>query len=89
MRFANAKSTARCLAREVWALFTFLAALFSVTFPAVMSAEKPFSLNDTPGKLPKDAVPTDYSIRIVPNIDRFTFAGTETMKLVSSSLKLS
>jgi aminopeptidase N len=85
MRFANAKSTARCLAREVWALFTFLAALFSVTFPAVMSAEKLFSLNDTPGKLPKDAVPTDYSIRIVPNIDRFTFAGTETMKLSARS----
>jgi aminopeptidase N len=81
MRFANAKSTARYLAREVWALFTFLAALFSVTFPAVMSAEKPFSLNDTPGKLPKDVIPTDYSIRIVPNIDRFTFAGTETVKL--------
>jgi aminopeptidase N len=81
MRFANAKSTARCLAREVWALFTFLAALFSVTFPAVMSAEKPFSLNDTPGKLPKDVVPTDYSIRVVPNISQLTFTGTETVKV--------
>jgi aminopeptidase N len=81
MRFANAKSTTRCVAPEIRALFPFLAALFSVTFPAVMSAEKPFSFKDTPGKLPKEVVPTDYSVRIVPNIDKRTFAGTETVKL--------
>ena len=86
MRFANAKSTTRCLAREIRALFPFLAALFSVTFPAVMSAEKPFSFKDTPGKLPKEVVPTDYSVHIVPNIDKRTFAGTETVKLQVRSL---
>jgi len=63
------------------ALFPFLAALFSVTFPVTMTAEKPFSFKDTPGKLPKEVVPTDYSIRIVPNIDAFTFTGAETVKL--------
>jgi len=68
------------------ALFPFLAALFSVTFPAVMSAEKPFSFKDTPGKLPKEVVPTDYSVHIVPNIDKRTFAGTETVKLQVRSL---
>jgi aminopeptidase N len=62
-------------------LFSFLPALFSLTFPVVMSAEKPFSFNDTPGKLPKEVVPTDYSIRIVPNIDKFTFTGAETVKV--------
>ncbi|HVD94898.1 MAG TPA: M1 family metallopeptidase [Candidatus Limnocylindria bacterium] len=46
-----------------------------------MSAEKPFSFNETPGKLPKSVVPVEYSIRIVPNIDKFTFSGTETVKL--------
>ena len=46
-----------------------------------MTAEKPFSFNDTPGKLPKEVVPTDYSIRIVPNIEKLTFSGTETVKL--------
>ncbi len=57
-----------------------------------MIAEKPFSFKDTPGKLPKEVVPTDYSIRIVPNIDKsvsrtdssrgeLTFTGTETVKL--------
>jgi aminopeptidase N len=59
----------------------FLAALLSVTFPAAMSAEKPFSFNETPGKLPKEVVPVEYSIRMVPNIDRLVFTGMETVKL--------
>jgi aminopeptidase N len=61
--------------------FPFLAALFFVIFPVTMTAEKPFSFKDTPGKLPKEVVPTDYSIRIIPNIDAFTFTGAETVKL--------
>jgi aminopeptidase N len=66
----------------------FLAALLSVTFPAVMSAEKPFSFNETPGKLPKEVVPVEYAIRIVPNIDRLVFTGMETVKLsVRSSVR--
>ena len=66
----------------------FLAGLLSVTFPAIMSAEKPFSFNETPGKLPKEVVPVEYSIRIVPNIDRFAFTGMETVKLsVRSSVR--
>ncbi len=69
------------LMREMRPLFPFLAAVLSITFPAIMSAEKPFSFKDTPGKLPKEVVPTDYSIRIVPNIDALKFSGTETVKL--------
>ena len=46
-----------------------------------MSAEEPFQFETTPGKLPKQIVPTDYAIRIVPNIDQRTFTGTETVKL--------
>ena len=69
------------LMREMRPLFPFLAAVLSITFPAIMSAEKPFSFKDTPGKLPKEVVPTDYSIRIVPNIDALEFSGTETVKL--------
>src|SRR5437870_2116465 len=69
------------LMREMRPLFPFLAAVLSITFPAIMSAEKPFSFKDTPGKLPKEVVPTDYSIRIVPNIDALKFNGTETVKL--------
>jgi len=71
----------RCLDPPMRALFPFLAALFFVIFPVTMTAEKPFSFKDTPGKLPKEVVPTDYSIRIIPNIDTFTFTGAETVKL--------
>jgi aminopeptidase N len=61
--------------------FLLLVSLFAIIFPAAMTAEKPFSFKDTPGKLPKEVVPTDYSIRIVPNIEKLTFSGTETVKL--------
>src|SRR5215470_12724093 len=47
----------------------------------VGAVEKPFNFNETPGKLPKEVVPTDYAIRIVPNLDQFTFAGSETVKV--------
>jgi aminopeptidase N len=46
-----------------------------------MRAEKPFNFEKTPGKLPKQVVPTEYSIRVVPDIEKLTFAGTETVKL--------
>jgi len=46
-----------------------------------MKAEKPFDFAATPGRLPKQVVPTDYAIRIVPNIETLTFTGTETVKL--------
>ena len=61
-------------------LLLFLVAEFSIMSSALAS-EKPFSFKDTPGKLPKDVVPTDYSVRVVPDIDKLTFAGTETVKL--------
>lgn len=57
-----------------------LMAEFSIMSSALAS-EKPFSFKDTPGKLPKDVVPIDYTVRIVPDIDKLTFAGTETVKL--------
>jgi aminopeptidase N len=53
----------------------------SFTFTNKLNAEKPFSFENTPGKLPKQVVPVDYSIRIVPNIDKLTFTGAETVKL--------
>ena len=62
------------------ALFILLATEFLIVSSATAS-EKPFSFKDTPGKLPKEVVPTDYSVRIVPDINKFTFAGTETVKL--------
>src|SRR6476661_309867 len=47
----------------------------------IAAVEKPFNFNETPGKLPKEVIPTEYAIRIVPNLDNFTFAGNESVKL--------
>jgi len=63
----------------------FFLCLFSTLFANSMSAEKPFAFATTPGKLPKEVVPTGYSIRIVPDIDKLTFSGTETVKLSAHS----
>ncbi len=50
-------------------------------FCASMNAEKPFKFENTPGKLPKNVVPLEYAVRIVPDIAKLTFTGTETIKL--------
>src|SRR5437667_7127233 len=57
--------------------------LFAIllTFAASMKAAKPFDCATTPANLPKQVVTTDYAIRIVPNIEKLTFTGTETVKL--------
>src|ERR1700704_4234613 len=59
----------------------FLARIGLTIFSDLMSAEKPFDFATTPGKLPKEVVPTEYSVRIVPNIDKLTFTGTATVKI--------
>src|SRR5881398_2545692 len=59
-----------------------LAVLISFLISSLVGAvEKPFNFNETPGKLPKEVVPTAYAIRIIPNLDNFTFAGSESVKL--------
>src|SRR5947209_3622862 len=54
-----------------------------MTCANTMSGEKPFEFGATPGKLSKQVRPTDYSIRIVPNIDARTFDGSEVVKFES------
>ena len=41
----------------------------------------PFSLDTAPGRLPKDVVPLDYTIAIVPDLEAKTFTGTERVTL--------
>ncbi|HWN64502.1 MAG TPA: M1 family metallopeptidase [Candidatus Binatus sp.] len=55
--------------------------LLSIILPATVTGEKPFNFESTPGKLPKQVVPTEYSIRITPDIERLMFTGSETVKL--------
>ncbi len=60
----------------------YLVAIFLFTFllPS-MRAESKFDFASTPGKLPKDVRPTEYAIRIVPDLDQLTFTGSEKVKL--------
>src|SRR5438045_2290884 len=62
-------------------LLLFILGLFSTILPATVTAEKPFNFENTPGKLPKQVVPTEYSVRITPYIEKLTFTGSETVKL--------
>src|SRR5216117_610555 len=70
-----------CLVREMRAPLLFFATLFFIMLRSTIHAEKPFEFARTPGKLPKEVVPTEYSIRIVPDIDKLMFTGTEAVKL--------
>jgi len=74
-----------CLVREMRAPLLFFASLFFIMLRSTIHAEKPFEFARTPGKLPKEVVPTEYSIRIVPDIDKLMFTGTETVKLSARS----
>src|SRR5436190_17541760 len=74
-----------CLVREMRAPLLFFASLFFIMLGSTIHAEKPFEFARTPGKLPKEVVPTEYSIRIVPDIDKLMFTGTETVKLSAPS----
>jgi len=58
-----------------------LAVIGLTIFSTSMSGEKTFDFATTPGKLPKEVVPTEYSVRIVPNIDKLTLTGTATVKI--------
>lgn len=53
----------------------------SLTLATTLNAEKPFDFASTPGKLPKQVVPEEYTIRIAPDLGKFTLAGSETVKL--------
>ena len=50
-----------------------------------MAAEKPYEFANTPGKLPKQVVPLEYSIRIVPDLAKLAFAGSEKMKVKATA----
>ena len=49
-----------------------------------LRGEKPFDFGSTPGKLPKQVVPTEYAIRIIPNVEAKTFSGTAIIKIKTS-----
>ena len=50
-------------------------------FAQLAFGESPFAFDSTPGKLPKTVVPRHYTIRLEPNLERFTTQGTVTVDL--------
>jgi aminopeptidase N len=44
-------------------------------------ATEPFSFDTAPGRLPKDVVPLDYTVSIVPDVASMSFAGSESVNL--------
>jgi len=58
-----------------------LFASFVLLFHTSLHAEKKFDFATTPGKLPKEVRPSEYAIRIEPDLNKLTFSGSETIKL--------
>jgi aminopeptidase N len=56
-------------------------AVFTLAMPVAGWADAPFAFDSAPGRLPKDVVPLDYTIDLVPDIAARTFSGSETVAL--------
>ena len=61
--------------------FLFLTVFSLLALSPRMKAEGKFDFATTPGKLPKEVLPLEYSIRIAPDLEKLTFTGSETVKL--------
>jgi aminopeptidase N len=57
------------------------AATLALALPLAALAAEPFDFDKAPGRLPKNVVPIDYNIAVVPDIAAKTFTGTESVSL--------
>ncbi len=64
---------------------TLLLAASLIALSAAARAEAPFDFDHTPGKLPKTVVPQAYRIDILPDLEKLTLAGTETIAIMVRS----
>ena len=71
----------RSAARSVKCHMRYLFAAFLLLALPPVNAESKFDFATTPGKLPKEVRPSEYAIRIEPNLDKLTFTGSETVQL--------
>ena len=58
-----------------------LLCLFLFTTAPLVRGEAPFRFESTPGKLPKEVVPVEYRLHLVPDVEHRTFTGMETVDL--------
>jgi len=56
-----------------------LLAATCLTYAAAARAEQKFDFDHTPGRLPKTVVPDSYQIDLVPDLQKLTLAGHETV----------
>src|SRR6202163_3209593 len=73
------KTRTSMLAASAMSLMAAVAAATGV-LPAA-PAPAPFSFDAAPGRLPKNVVPLNYSVSIVPNPTKLTFTGSESVQL--------
>ena len=71
----------RSAARSVKCHMRYLLAAFLLLVLPSVNAESKFDFATTPGKLPKEVRPSEYAIRIEPNLDKLRFTGSETVQL--------
>ena len=67
--------------RRATLLAASMLAAASLSTPRMACAEAPFDFDHTPGKLPKTVVPDSYAISIVPDLQKLTLTGHETIDL--------
>src|SRR5450631_1852216 len=76
--------------RSVKTARAFICAMFLPWLVVPAFAQAPFSFDAAPGRLPKNVVPQDYDIELVPDIAAHTVRGTEaiTLKVRSATATL-
>lgn len=57
------------------------AAVLAAVLPILAGAAAPYSFETAPGRLPKNVVPIDYAVAIVPDVQAGTLRGTERVTL--------
>ena len=58
-----------------------IAASLALALSLPVLADAPYVFDKTPGRLPKDVIPTDYDLVLVPDIARKQISGHESIKL--------
>lgn len=69
------------LSRRLAYVCAALALVSGIAVPMSSLAEAPYSLASTPGKLPKDIIPLEYSVHLQPDIEANRFRGTQSVEI--------
>ena len=69
------------MAIKVWRALE-VCALVALAVLSARAGQAPFSYESTPGELPKTICPLQYTIRIEPDLEKFTTRGTETVEIL-------